>query len=157
MSEDRTFLVPYDFSVHARAALFVAMDLAKRLGTDLHLIHVVQPPAYAYGYAGMGGGAVSPPIDLAEIREGALNSLRDVVGGIRDFSRKIEPHVVEGPGIADVIRESAERLGAALIVMGTHGRTGLAHVFLGGVAERTWRSAPCPVLTIQSPDEEEDE
>lgn len=154
MSDYRTFLVPYDFSTHARAALFAATDLAKRLSADLHLIHVIHSPAYAYGYAGMAGATVSPPIDMAEIRERAQSSLRDVADGIQRFPGKIEPHVVEGSGIAGMIRESAEKLDADLIVMGTHGRTGLAHVFLGSVAERTLRTAPCPVLTIRSPDEE---
>jgi len=154
MSDYRTFVVPFDFSVHARAALFTAADLAKRLSADLHLIHVIQPPAYAYGYAGQ-AGAAPPLIDMLEVREGAMKSLGEVAEGIRDFPGKIEVHVVEGGGIADSIRDSAEKIGADLIVMGTHGRTGLAHVFLGSVAERTLRNAPCPVLTIQSPDEEE--
>ena len=154
MSDYRTFIVPYDFSVHARAALFAATDLAKRLSADLHLIHVVEPPPYAYG-AGMGGAAVPSSIDMTEIHEQATKSLRDVVDGIRDFPGKIEPHVVEGSGIANVICEFAEELGADLLVMGTHGRTGLAHVFLGSVAERTLRSAPCPVLTIRSAEEDD--
>jgi len=158
MSDYRTFVVPYDFSVHARAALFAATDLAKRLSADLHLIHVVHTPSYAYGYAPTGGVvAVPPQIDMVEVRENALTSLRDVVDGIRDFPGKVEPHVVEGAGISDMIRECAEKLGADLIVMGTHGRTGLAHVFLGSVAERTLRNAPCPVLTVQSPEEDDSE
>lgn len=154
MSDYRTFVVPYDFSVHARAALVAATDLGKRLSADLHLVHVVVPPTYAYGYEGMWGAVVPPAVDLSEICEGAKSALRDVVDGIRDFPGRIEPHVVEGAGIADVIRELAAKLGADLIVMGTHGRTGLAHVFLGSVAERTLRSAPCPVLTIQSSEAE---
>ena len=59
MSDYRTFVVPYDFSVHALAALFAATDLAKRLSADLHLIHVIQPPSYGYG-AGMGDVAAFP-------------------------------------------------------------------------------------------------
>jgi nucleotide-binding universal stress UspA family protein len=157
MSDYRNFLVPYDFSVHARAALFAATDLARRLSADLHLIHVIQPPAYAASYVGMRGAAASAPMDMAEVREGALTALRGVVGGVRDFPGKIELHVVEGSGIADMIRKSAQKIGVDLIVMGTHGRTGLAHVFLGSVAERTLRNAPCPVLTIQSTDEQEAE
>ena len=59
MSDFRTFLVPYDFSAHARAALFTAADLARRLNADLQLVHVVQSPthAYTYGY----GGVAAPP------------------------------------------------------------------------------------------------
>jgi nucleotide-binding universal stress UspA family protein len=154
MSEYQTFVVPYDFSAHARAALFAAVGLATKLGANLHLIHVIQPPTYGYG-AGMGAGAVAPAIDMAAVRERAMKSLRGVADGVVDFPGKVEPHVVEGTGIADMIRESAEELDADLIVMGTHGRTGLAHVFLGSVAERTLRGAPCPVLTVQAPDEEE--
>ena len=153
MSDYRTFVVPYDFSVHAQAALRAATDLATRLSADLHLIHVIQPPSYAYGY-GMGGAAVSPSFDLNELRERALKSLREVVDGVVDFPGRIEPHVVDGSSIAIAINEAADKLGADLIVMGTHGRTGLAHVFIGSVAERTLRRAPCPVMTIQSAEKE---
>ena len=157
MSDYRTFLVPYDFSSHARAALLTATDLAKRLGADLHLIHVVQSPPYASGYAGIAGAATTPPVDMTGVRNDALRSLQEVADGIPEFSGKVEPHVVEGVGIADMICVSADRLQADLIVMGTHGRTGLTHVFLGSVAERTLRSTPCPVLTIRSSEDEQDE
>ncbi len=158
MSDYRTFVVPYDFSVHARAALSTAVDLAKRLSADLHLVHVVHTPPYAYSYAPMLGAAAPPPqMDMVQVRENAMAFLRDVVDGIRDFPQKIEPHVVEGGSISDMIRESAEMLDADLIVMGTHGRTGVAHVILDSVAERTLRNAPCPVLTIQAPDDKESE
>jgi nucleotide-binding universal stress UspA family protein len=150
MSDYRTILVPYDFSAHAEAALGVAADLGRRLGSDLHLVHVIQPPAYAYAY-GTYGGAATPPIDMREVSEGARKSLRNVADSIEaDVPVSVEPHVVEGSGIADMLRESADELGADLIVMGTHGRTGLAHVFLGSVAERTLRRAGCPVLTVQA-------
>ena len=152
MNEYRTFVIPYDFSVHARAALYAGADLARRLGADLHLLHVIHVPAYAYGY---GGVVTPPPMDMLEVRESALKQLDSVVEGIDAFPGKVESHVVEGRGVADVIRETAQKVGADLIVMGTHGRTGLAHVFLGSVAERTLRNAPCPVLTIQA-DEEAD-
>lgn len=154
MSDYRTFVVPYDFSVHARGALVVATDLARRLSADLHLVHVVQPPAYLYAYGGV--GAALPPSAVTGIREQAAKSLRDVVDGIRDFPGKIEPHVVEGSGIAQVLCDCAERLAADLLVMGTHGRTGLAHVFIGSVAERTLRGAPCPVLTVRATEEEDE-
>lgn len=155
MSEYRTFVVPIDFSAHSRAALDTATDLAKRLNADLHLVHVVQPPAYAYGYAYAGAAMPPPAVDLTEVREGAMKSLKQLAAEIGEVPGAVEPHVVEGAGIADMIRQVAEKLDADLIVMGTHGRTGLAHVFLGSVAERTLRRAPCPVLTVQSRDEDE--
>jgi nucleotide-binding universal stress UspA family protein len=152
MSDFRTFVVPYDFSEHARAALHVATDLARRLESDVHLVHVIQSPSLAYVAYGDYGTAVSAPVDMLELREIATNSLRDVAAGIDGGSGKIELHVVEGTSVVDAIRESAQQLDADLIVMGTHGRTGLAHVFIGSVAERTLRRAPCPVLTVRAPE-----
>ena len=144
MSDYRTFVVPYDFSDHARAALFIARDLAERLRADLHLVHVVQPPIYAGAY----GAAVPPQIDMRELRDGISRSLQEVVEECRGMSGNVEAHVVEDTNVAASLQDTARKLGADLIVMGTHGRTGLAHVFLGSVAERTLRQAPCPVLTV---------
>jgi universal stress protein A len=150
MADYRVLVVPYDFSDHARAALKEAAGLARRLGGDLHLVHVVQSPLYMYSFAYAGeAAAVIPPIDMTEIREAAMKSLRDVIAEL-DIPGKVEPHVLEGASVAETLRETAVDLGADLIVMGTHGRTGLAHAFLGSVAERTLRSAPCPVLTVQA-------
>jgi universal stress protein A len=150
MADYRVLVVPYDFSDHARAALKEAAELARRLGGDLHLVHVVQSPLYMYSFAYAGeAAAVIPPIDMTEIREAAMKSLRDVIAEL-DIPGKVEPHVLEGASVAETLREAAVDLGADLIVMGTHGRTGLAHAFLGSVAERTLRSAPCPVLTVQA-------
>ena len=103
---------------------------------------------YSFAYAGE-AAAVIPPIDMTEIRDAAMKSLRDVIAGL-DVPGKVEPHVLEGASVAETLRKTAVDLGADLIVMGTHGRTGLAHVFIGSVAERTLRTAPCPVLTVQS-------
>ncbi len=156
MNEIRTILVPYDFSEHSRAALDAALDLGKRLGArQLHLLHVIRAPAYAYaGYASHAGAAVPPPFDLKEIRESALASLedaRDVVLALRpDRSISIETDVIEGASIDRSVCDAARRLSADLIVMGTHGRTGVAQVFLGSVAARTLRSAPCPVLSVRA-------
>jgi nucleotide-binding universal stress UspA family protein len=112
---------------------------------------VVQSPTLLYGAAAYGGTVAAPPVvDVIAMREGIMKSLDSIVSEIDDPPGAIQSHVVEGSGIADVLCESAETLGADLIVMGTHGRTGLAHVFLGSVAERTLRRAPCPVLVVQA-------
>jgi nucleotide-binding universal stress UspA family protein len=148
MADYRRMIVAYDFSPHAQAALQVGVDLAGRLGADLHLVHVVQTPAFAYSAY---GGATIAPIDMTQVREGAMASLGEVADGVAGLPGRCEAHVVEGVGVAAMIQETAEQLGADLIVMGTHGRTGLAHVFLGSVAERTLRGAPCPVLTVHAP------
>jgi nucleotide-binding universal stress UspA family protein len=148
MSDYQTIVVPYDFSVHAHAALSTAVDLARRLKSNLHLLHVVQVPAY--GYFGPSTVAPAPQVDLTEAKDRAMQSLRQVVAAIEQAPGKVEAHVVAGATIVEMIREYAEEVGTDLIVMGTHGRTGVAHVFLGSVAERTLRGSPCPVLVVQA-------
>jgi nucleotide-binding universal stress UspA family protein len=162
MADYRTLLVPYDFSHHARVALDTALDLARHLdGVTIHLVHVIRTPAYAYaGYTSHAGATVPPPLDMEEVRASAIKSLdevREVVAALHEsLPAAIETRIVEGVAIDRALCETAESLGADLIVMGTHGRTGLAHVFLGSVAERTLRRAPCPVLTVHSDEEEEE-
>ncbi len=151
MRDYRTFVVPYDFSEHARAALDVAVDLSRRLNANLNLVHVVQPPAYVWDP--VGSGPQMPPSDTTELRKQAMTALSAVVAKV-DVPGEVEPHVIEGARIAQRLGEFAGTLRADLLVMGTHGRTGLAHVFLGSVAERTLRVAPCPVLTVRAEEEE---
>ena len=149
MPDYRTIVVPYDFSAHAQTALETAVDLAGKLGADLKLVHIVQSPLAIYGLPYPEGATVIPPIDMGEIREGCLKSLREVVAAV-DAPGKIEAHVAEGLSIAETLRTTSEKLGADLIIMGTHGRTGVAHAFLGSVAERILRTVSCPVLTVKA-------
>ena len=151
MADYQTIVVPHDFSEHARAALGEAVTLAGKLGADLEVVHVVQSPVAIYGFPYPEGATMIPPIDMGEIREGCLKSLREVIAEV-DAPGKIEAHVVEGMSVAETLRATGEKLGADLIVMGTHGRTGVAHAFLGSVAERILRTASCPVLTVKSPE-----
>ena len=87
---------------------------------------------------------------MLEIRESASKALEDVAQRLERADVKLETHVIEASNLASAICEMASKLAANLIVMGTHGRTGIAHVFLGSVAERTLRDAPCPVLTVRA-------
>jgi len=153
VSAYRSFLVPYDFSDHARAALYTALDLARHLEAHCHLLHVVQPFTVPYGGL-LGGQAVLPPPNMLEIHEGIRKSLDEVISGIADPPGGLEPHVADGANVAVTVCQMADELESDLIVMGTHGRTGIAHAFLGSVAERTLRNAPCPVLTVRCPEPE---
>ncbi|MGH0030275.1 MAG: universal stress protein [Myxococcota bacterium] len=153
MSDYEQIVVPYDFSAHSRAALATASDLARRLGAKLHLVHVILQPSFSYGHGGYGAAAAPPPPVMPELREQAEASLRDVAAGVAG-PLAAEPHVLEGGDVTETLLLAAEKLGADLIVMGTHGRTGLAHVFLGSVTERMLRRAPCPVLGVQAPEED---
>ena len=142
-------LVPIDFSEHSRLALETSVEFAKAFGATVHLLHCYQvPPVGVSPY-----GVVIPESFDREIREAAAR-LAD------EWREKIEAEGVTtelslSAGYPSLtISEAADELGADLIVMGTRGLTGLRHVVLGSVAERTLRTAPCPVLTVKDPDEE---
>jgi len=143
----KRILVPHDFSDDAAAALDFAVELAKQLGGELHLLHVYRMPLEMFSPYGI----AVPESVIPEIREAAGRRLKELSAQVKNAGLEVEVHLQEGPP-ADSIAEAARELGADLIVMGTRGRTGLAHVVLGSVAERTVRSAPCPVLTLRPPE-----
>lgn len=146
-----TILVPHDFSEHSRVALRLAHELAERLGSRVHLLHVVRPFLVAYPAWSGPADAVAPET-MAAIELGAARALEREAK--QEFAQEagVESHVLIGASVAGTIHEFAGKIDAALIVMGTHGRTGFKHVFLGSNAERTLRGAPCPVLTVRAPD-----
>jgi len=149
VSSIQTIVVPHDFSEHADIALGMAAELAVELDADLHLLHVLQPRSYGYGSELYVGGPLHYGLsDQRDLRRASEFQLRALSETIPRFVRPISCHVVEGARVAEAIDLEAVVLGADLIVMGTHGRTGLAHLLLGSVAEATLRRAPCPVLTV---------
>jgi nucleotide-binding universal stress UspA family protein len=140
----RTILVPTDFSEDAESALAQASDLAQRFGAKLCLLHVYTLTPYAVAPWNGGFGAEF----VIEIRKGAEKAIEEVRQRAARGGLKVEALVEEGSASSAIV-DVARRLPADLIVMGTRGRTGLAHVLLGSVAERTIRTAPCPVLTVK--------
>jgi nucleotide-binding universal stress UspA family protein len=140
----RNILVAVDFSDHATRALETALELAKQSKGRLHLIHSYPiPPVTPGPYE------VSMPIDLERsVRAAADRLLDDLAARARSAGVPVETSTTpEFP--AEAIVRCAEKIGADLIVMGTRGMTGLKHLLLGSVAERTLRLAPCPVLTLK--------
>ena len=141
-------LVPVDFSVHSDRAVRYAMELAGKVGARVELLHVVENPVVS--------GAWSSEIYVANLPE-LLESL------MADANRRLEmvktataregievgTCVVSGTP-AHMILDEARTGRFDLIVMGTHGRTGLSHVLMGSVAERVVRRAFCPVLTLRA-------
>jgi nucleotide-binding universal stress UspA family protein len=145
--EIRTILVPTDFSTHANAALEYAMELAATFGARLHLLH-----AYHVDIPVAGPGGIALPANFYdEFRKAAKANLDELLQRVKERGIQADGEVVPAPP-AIAILDSAEQLPADLVVMGTRGRTGLAHVLLGSVAERTVRMAPCPVLTLRVED-----
>ena len=140
------FLVPLDFSEEANRALDYAITLAGKLGARLTLLHVIQ--ALPLGSVDMG---VTLPVayveDLeAEIRRTMASSLERVTAAGLEGDMVI----VHGVPFHEIL-ETAKTQQVDLIVMSTHGRTGLQHVLLGSVAEKVVRLAPCPVLVVRQP------
>jgi nucleotide-binding universal stress UspA family protein len=134
----QTILVPVDFSEHSRRALDYATGFAQRFGAAVHVVHVMHMPSDVRVTGTW----------WSTLRGQALEALRELLEGTDSAGLKIESHIAEGHPSESIV-ELATNLGADLIVMGSHGRTGLAHVLLGSVAERTIRSAPCPVITLK--------
>ena len=134
-------LVPTDFSSPSDRALDYARDLAHQFHASLHVLHVVNRPLLAEGLAA----------EAALSNGTAMGS--DMVEDAQRRLRKQAPDAASADVIfgyaARSIVEHASRLGIDLIVMGSHGRTGIAHVLLGSVAEAIVRTAPCPVLTVR--------
>jgi nucleotide-binding universal stress UspA family protein len=137
-------LVAIDFSPHSARALDCAIDVAKAFGGQIHLIHAYHLPPLV----GMPDELVIPPDFWTGVRDVAARKLAKAAEKVRAAGVPVETHLVEFPA-SDAIVETARRLGADLIVMGTRGLTGLKHALLGSVAERTLRLAPCAVLTVK--------
>jgi nucleotide-binding universal stress UspA family protein len=136
-------LVPTDFSVTADAALDYARAVAQEFGASVHLLHVLEDPL---GPSGLVAEMYTPePPDIREMlmKEAQVRLAARVVPGERATTE-----VMFGSG-AGTITDYAAATRMDLIVMGTHGRTGLKHFVMGSVAETVVRTAPCPVLTVR--------
>ena len=140
-------LVPTDFSESADAALAYAKTLAGSLGASLHLLHVFTDPSGPALYM----PEVYVPVP-AEVRERALENARARLGERLDANEETRFRgtraIVTGLTAKQIVTYAADH-GMTLIVMGTHGRGGVAHLLLGSVAEHVVRTAPCPVLTVR--------
>lgn len=146
MADIRRILVPVDFSETSDYALEYALDMASRLGAEVHLLHVYQLPMYALP----DGALVTGPDFATNLSDTLQKELDQLVGRYASRGVKLETHLTEGVPHNEIERVAKER-GVGLIVMGTHGRGGIQHFLLGSVAERTVRSAPVPVLTVRKP------
>jgi len=141
-------LVPTDFSAPSDAALGTAKELAARLGASLHLVHVLEDPYAVAAYSADALGYLPPGIKESWQQEADkhLNAL--LTPSERSAFRATTTVLFSGSAARDIV-EHARDNDIDLIVMGTHGRGGLAHLLLGSVAERVVRLAACPVLTVR--------
>jgi nucleotide-binding universal stress UspA family protein len=139
----KTVLHPTDFSDASEHARQMAHGLARDYGARLILMHAVEPPVY-YGELGFNFTA---PVDHLGTAHAMLTDRIEEGSPV-----VVEPLLVEGVASPEILRVARERH-ADLIVIGSHGRTGLGRVLMGSVAEEVARRAPCPVLIVRAPHE----
>ena len=141
----RSILVPIDFSGHARKALKYAVPLAAQSGASLRLIYVVEPTVYP---ADLGFGQVVLPGVEDELRQKGAEELTELIEAEIGDRVPASSTVRTGTPSKEILAEAEER-GVDLIVIATHGHSGVEHVLFGSTAERIVRKAHCPVLTIR--------
>jgi len=137
-------LVPTDFSTTSDAALDFAKTVARTFNASLHLLHVFEDPVVSVGFTE--AYAPLPPATRIALVDDATKQLANRLSPEERERYHATTEVVSGAGAMAIV-EYAQDCGIDLIVMGTHGRTGMAHLLIGSVAERVVRLAPCPVLT----------
>ena len=150
MKQFEKILVAIDFSENSDYAFNYALDLAKQFNGELTVMHVINEPVDLRGF-------YVPHISFEqlekEIEEGAAKMMEKFCSEQMSGFTNYKTAIVSGIPYEEIIRR-AQETGSSLIVMGTHGRTGLDHLIFGSTAERVVRSAFCPVLTIRLPVEQ---
>ncbi len=143
--EIQCILVPVDFSDHTPALLDWSTHLAEEHESRIVLLHAYHLPVEFQQLE----GAYLPPDFWTSVKAEAQEQLGELAESVRARGIEVETVVCEGYA-ATVIVEEAERREADLIVIGTHGLSGLKHLLLGSIAERVVQKAPCPVLTVKT-------
>ena len=141
----KRILLPTDFSSNSATATKYACELATKFDAELHVLHALE--VHLASTPGFGIGLALPQY-VPEPRAAAEKALAGVLDPQRVVGRKVVQTVVEGSPKVEIILY-ARTQAIDLIVMATHGRSGLAHVLIGSVAESVVRTAPCPVLTVR--------
>jgi nucleotide-binding universal stress UspA family protein len=139
----RHVLVAHDFGEASQAALAFAMDLAQELKARITIVHAYEIPVY-----GFPEGLALTAETIGRIEEATRKAMEGVIERARRPGLAIEGVLRQGPAWSEIVAAATD-IKADLVVIGTHGRRGLAHALLGSVAEKVVRAAPCPVLTVR--------
>ena len=142
----KRILIPTDFSDFSKPAFSYGCMLAEQFKSELHLLHVVASPVM-YGTDPIMLPAEALADHMTELKSHAEAKLKELPDA-RNNELSVVREVRQGAAYVEIVRY-ARANDIDLIVIGTHGRTGLSHVFLGSVAERVVRKAACPVLTVR--------
>lgn len=147
-------LLPTDFSGCANYALPYAAAIARATGATIICVHVVEPIVPAVGYSGL-----AEPMPIADISEQLEDSAERELPQLAEREEfnglDVEEVIVHGDAAAEIVRVASER-GVDLIVVSSHGRTGLGRIIFGSTAEAVVRHASCPVLVVKPPPQEEE-
>ena len=151
----RRILLPTDFSGCANYALPYAAAIARAVDATVICVNVVEPIVPAVGYTGM--AEAMPIAEMSEqMEDSAERELPDVMNCDELRGLKVEEVIGHGDAAAEIVRVADER-GVDLIVISSHGRTGLGRIIFGSTAEAVVRHARCPVLVVKPPPDEEEE
>lgn len=146
----RKILAPTDFSDHARHAFGYARTFAERWNAELHLLNIIEPAVFPTE-AGL------TPIGMMQLSEemeaSARKNIADLASSEALAGLNVKTAIVQGRASSAII-DYAEAHDIDLVVIATHGRTGLEHLIFGSTAERVVRESPCPVLTVRPRSEE---
>lgn len=140
----RRILVPTDFSDCSQQALALAIEMARSSDADLTIVHTCEIPAYAYSELSIAPGDLLSPV--AEIAQAKLDEL---VREVRERCPGVRGVLKLGIPWEQIVATAAE-VAADLVVIATHGRSGVAHALVGSVTEKVVRHSPVPVLTVRA-------
>jgi len=147
MNSIKRILVPIDFSDYSRNALKYAVNFATHFQAKIFLIYVVEPMIYPADFS---MGQVSIPSVDVDMNERAREELNSLIK--QELSENIEVEIIIKTGKPFVeINETAGEKDVDLLIISTHGHTGVEHLLFGSTAEKVVRKAPCPVLTLREP------
>jgi nucleotide-binding universal stress UspA family protein len=152
--EIRSILLPTDFSECANYALSYAASFARQANASIICVHVIEPVVPTVGYTGM-----AEPLPMADLSDQLEDSAERELPKIAECDEcaglKVEEVVAHGDAASEIVRVARER-GVDLIVISSHGRTGLGRMLFGSTAESVVRHAPCPVLVVKPPQERDE-
>jgi len=140
-------LVPIDFSDYSKAALRYAINFAKMFKAEMILVYVVEPVIYPPDFS---MGQIAIPSINSEWDTKAKEELDKLAKNEIPDSIKVTNLIKTGKPFLEVI-DTATELDADIIIIATHGHTGVEHILFGSTAEKVVRKAPCPVLTLREP------
>lgn len=150
MKPFKKILVPVDFSACSAEALRVAADMSQRYDAAISIVHCYEPMTYMVPEGHVFYTAAQMESLFSEFAKALASAKKDAEAA---GAKRVDTQQLEGIAASEIV-EFARKGGFDLIVMGTHGRTGLKHALLGSVAEKVLRRAPCPVLTVHASQDE---